>query len=81
MKTAEAFLDSINQSIVNAEKQANSVPRMGMNVYLDKSTMVMQQFTDPNSFKHAQKITARKGQSSTLRNVLDGNGSLQAKKI
>lgn len=81
MNTAQAFLDSINQSIANAEKQANSVPRMGMNVYLDKSTMVMQQFTDPNSFKHAQKITARKGSSSTLRNVLDGNGSLQAKKI
>lgn len=81
MNTAEAFLDSINQSIANAEKQANSVPRMGMNVYLDKSTMVMQTFTDPSAFAHAKKVTARKGQSSCLRNVLDGNGSLQAKKI
>ena len=77
MNTAEAFLDSINRSIANAEKQSNSIPRMGMNVYLDKSTPIMVQFTNPDSFKHAQKITARKGQSSTLRNVLDGNGKLQ----
>tara|TARA_Y100001938_G_scaffold148206_1_gene231284 strand:- start:904 stop:1137 length:234 start_codon:yes stop_codon:yes gene_type:complete len=77
MNTAEAFLDSINQSIANAEKEANSIPRKGMNVYLDKSTMVMQQFADPSAFAHAKQVTARKGQSSCLRNVLDGAGRLQ----
>ena len=77
MNTAQAFLDSINQSIANAEKEANSIPRMGMNVYLDKSTMVMQQFSDPNAFSHAKKVTARKGQSSCLRNVIDDGGRLQ----
>jgi len=77
MNTSEAFLDSINQSITNAEKEANSIPRKGMNVYLGKSTMVMQQFADPSAFSHAKQVTARKGQSSCLRNVLDGGGRLQ----
>ena len=48
-----------------------------MNVYLDKSTMEMQQFTDPSAFAHAKKVTARAGQSSCLRNVLDAGGRLQ----
>ena len=77
MNTAEAFLDSIKQSITNAEKVANSIPRKGMNVYLDKSTMVMQTFSDPSTFAHAKKVTARAGQSSCLRNVLDAGGRLQ----
>jgi hypothetical protein len=77
MDTAQAFIDSMNQSIANAEKIANSIPRKGLNVYLDKSTMVMQQFTDPSAFDHAKKVTARAGQSSCLRNVLDAGGRLQ----
>jgi len=77
MDTAQAFIDSINQSIANAEKIANSIPRKGMNVYLDKSTMQMQQFYDPNAFAYAKKVTARAGQSSCLRNVLDAGGRLQ----
>jgi hypothetical protein len=66
-----------SNKIANAEKEANSIPRKGMNVYLDKSTMVMQQFTDPSAFSHAKQISSRKGQSSTLRNVLVGGGRLQ----
>jgi len=77
MNTAQAFIDSMNQSIANAEKIANSIPRKGLNIYLDKSTMVMQQFTDPSAFDHAKKVTARAGQSSCLRNVLDAGGRLQ----
>ena len=42
MDTAQAFLADIQKSITNATKVANSIPRKGMNVYLDKSTMVMQ---------------------------------------
>ena len=41
MDTAQAFLADIANSITQAEKVANSIPRKGMNVYLDKSTMVM----------------------------------------
>ena len=77
MNTSEAFLASIENSIANAEKEANSIPRKGMNVYLDKSTMVMQQFADPSAVSHAKQISSRKGQSSTLRNVLVGGGRLQ----
>jgi len=77
MNTAQAFIDSINQSIANAEKIANSIPKKGLNVYLDKSTMVMQTFNDPNAFAHAKKVTSRAGQSSCLRNVLDAGGRLQ----
>ena len=77
MNTAQAFIDSINQSIANAEKIANSIPKKGLNVYLDKSTMDMQIFNDPSAFAHAKKVTARAGQSSCLRNVLDAGGRLQ----
>ena len=77
MNTAQAFLESINQSIANAEKIANSIPKKGLNVYLDKSTMVMQTFSDPSAFEYAKKVTARAGQSSCLRNVLDAGGRLQ----
>jgi hypothetical protein len=77
MNTSEAFLASINESIANAKKIANSIPKKGLNVYLDKSTMVMQTFSDPSAFAHAKKVTARAGQSSCLRNVLDAGGRLQ----
>ena len=77
MNTAQAFIDSINQSIANAEKIANSIPKKGLNVYLDKSTMVMQTFNDPSAFAHTKKVTARAGQSSCLRNVLDTGCRLQ----
>ena len=77
MNTAEAFLNSINQSIANAEKESNSIPRMGMNVYLDKSTMVMQTFSDPSAFNKAKQATDRKGQSSILRLQMDGMGKRQ----
>jgi hypothetical protein len=77
MNTSEAFVDSIKQSIANAEKIANSIPKKGLNVYLDKSTMVMQTFSDPSAFEYAKKVTARAGQSSCLRNVLDAGGRLQ----
>ena len=77
MNTTEAFLASIEQSIANAEKIANSIPKKGLNVYLDKSTMEMQVFNDPSAFAHAKKVTSRAGQSSCLRNVLDAGGRLQ----
>ncbi len=77
MNTAQAFLADIEQSIKSAEKIANSIPKKGLNVYLDKSTMVMQTFNDPSAFTHAKKVTARAGQSSCLRNVLDAGGRLQ----
>ena len=77
MNTAKAFLDSINDSIAHGEKIANSIPRKGLNIYLDKSTMVMQTFSDPNAFEYAKQATARKGQSSILRMQMDGNGRLQ----
>ena len=77
MNTSEAFLASIEQSIASAEKIANSIPKKGLNVYLDKSTMVMQQFADPSAFSNAKQVTARKGQSSCLRNVIDAGGRLQ----
>ena len=77
MNTAEAFIASIDQSKALGEKIANSIPKKGLNVYLDKSTMVMQTFSDPSAFAHAKKVTARAGQSSCLRNVLDAGGRLQ----
>lgn len=81
MNTTEAFLDSINQSIANAEKIANSIPKKGLNVYLDKSTMVMQTFSDPSAFEYAKQATARKGNSSILRMQMDGAGRTQAKAL
>lgn len=79
MNTAQAFLNSINESIAHGAKMANSIPRKGLNVYLDKSTMVMQQFVDPSAFDKAKQATARKGQSSILRMQMDGNGTIQTK--
>jgi len=70
------FINSINQSISSAERASNSVPRKGMNVYLDKSTMVMQTFVSPSAFKDAKSATARTGQSSILRRQMAGGGRL-----
>ena len=81
MNTTEAFLADIQKSITNAEKIANSIPRKGLNVYLDKSTMVMQTFNDPSAFEYAKQATARKGQSSILRMQMDGAGRTQAKAL
>ena len=81
MNTSEAFLASIEQSIASAEKIANSIPKKGLNVYLDKSTMVMQTFSDPSSFEYAKQATARKGQSSILRMQMDGAGRTPSKAL
>lgn len=77
MNTTEAFLESINQSIANVEKQVNSQPRKGMMIYLDKSTPVMVQYANQESFNKAKSVSSRAGQSSCLRNVLDAGGRLQ----
>ena len=81
MDTTQAFLADIQKSIANAEKMANSIPKKGMNIYLDKSTMVMQTFNDPSAFAHAKKVTARAGHSSCLRNVFDAGGRTQVKAL
>lgn len=49
----------------------------GMNVYLDKSTMVMQKFKTKSAFKNAKAVTSRRGQSSCLRNVTDNQMSIK----
>tara|TARA_Y100000356_G_scaffold125172_1_gene121840 strand:+ start:669 stop:914 length:246 start_codon:yes stop_codon:yes gene_type:complete len=79
MNTSEAFIASIEESIKSAEKIANSIPKKGMNIYLDKSTMIMQTFNDPSAFANAKQATNRKGQSSILRMQMDGAGRTQAK--
>ena len=77
MNTTEAFLQDIQRSITNAKRQADSQPRKGMVVYLDKSTPIMVQYKSSEAFDNAKRMTSRKGQSSCLRNVLDGNGRIQ----
>ena len=71
MNTAQAFLQDIERSIANAKRQADSQPRKGMVVYLDKSTPIMVQYKSSEAFDNAKRMTSRKGQSSCLRNVLD----------
>ena len=51
---------------------------MGMNVYLDKSTMVMQKFKNKDAFRKAKAETARRGQGSLLRNVSDNQNSINS---
>tara|TARA_Y100000022_G_scaffold79085_1_gene68163 strand:- start:2213 stop:2449 length:237 start_codon:yes stop_codon:yes gene_type:complete len=75
------FIADMNASIAKHEKELASQPRKGMMVYLDKSTPILVQYASTESFNKAKQMTSRKGQSSCLRNVLDGNGSLQAKKF
>ena len=77
MNTAQAFLADLKKSAILMEKEINSQPRKGMMVYLDKSTPIMVQYASVSSFNKAKSITSRKGQSSCLRNVIDGGGRLQ----
>ncbi len=81
MNTAEAFLADIEKSKAINKKIMDSIPRKGLNVYLDKSTMQMQQFYDPKAFAYAKQATARKGQSSILRMQMDGAGRTQSKAL
>ena len=71
------FIADMNVSIAKHEKELASQPRKGMMVYLDKSTPILVQYASEESFNQAKSMTSRKGQSSCLRNVLDGNGRLQ----
>jgi hypothetical protein len=77
MNTAEAFLQDIERSIKQVEQQANSQPRKGMMVYLDKSTPIMVQYASEDSFNKAKAVSSRKGQQSCLRNVIDNGGRKQ----
>lgn len=77
MNTAEAFLQDIELSIKQVEKEANSQPRKGMMVYLDKSTPIMVQYANESSFNKAKAVSSRKGQQSCLRNVIDNGGRMQ----
>ena len=54
MNTAEAFLQDIERSIANAERQADSQPRKGMVVYLDKSTPIMVQYKSSEAARHVR---------------------------
>ena len=77
MDTAQAFYASMEQGKALGDKIKASIPYKGMNTYRDKSTMVMERFIDPKAFQYAKQVTARAGQSSCLRNVLDAGGRLQ----
>ena len=77
MNTAEAFLQDIELSIKQVEKEANSQPRKGMMVYLDKSTPIMVQYASESSFNKAKAVSSRKGSQSCLRNVIDNGGRTQ----
>tara|TARA_B100000035_G_scaffold41966_1_gene31455 strand:+ start:1889 stop:2113 length:225 start_codon:yes stop_codon:yes gene_type:complete len=71
------FIADMNASIAKHEREANSRPRKGMMIYLDKNTPVLVQYANDDDFNKAKSVTARKGQSSCLRNVIDGGGRLQ----
>lgn len=71
------FIADMNASIAKHEKELASQPRKGMMVYLDKSTPILVQYASSDAFNKAKSITSRKGQSSCLRNVIDGGGRLQ----
>ena len=71
------FIADMNASIAKHEKELASQPRKGMMVYLDKSTPILVQYASSDSFNKAKSVTSRKGQSSCLRNVIDGGGRLQ----
>lgn len=77
MDSAQAFLQDMEQSIKDAEKRANSQPRKGMMVYLDKSTPIMVQYASESSFNKAKAVSSRKGSQSCLRNVIDNGGRIQ----
>jgi hypothetical protein len=71
------FIADMNASIKKHEKELASQPRKGMMVYLDKSTPILVQYASADSFNKAKSISSRRGQSSCLRNVIDGGGRLQ----
>jgi len=71
------FIADMNASIKKHEKELASQPRKGMMVYLDKSTPILVQYASADSFNQAKSVSSRKGQSSCLRNVIDGGGRLQ----
>jgi len=71
------FLQDMEQSIANYEKQQNSKPRRGMMVYLDKNTPILVQYADEKDFNKAKAVSSRKGQQSCLRNVIDNGGRMQ----
>ena len=77
MDQALSFIEDMERSIALAEKKANSIPRRGMMVYLDKTTPVMVQYTNDADFQKAKSVSSRKGSSSCLRNVIDAGGRLQ----
>ena len=77
MDQALSFIEDMERSIALAEKKANSIPRRGMMVYLDKSTPIMVQYENQDSFNKAKSVSSRAGQSSCLRNVIDAGGRLQ----
>ena len=71
------FIADMNASIAKHERELASQPRKGMMAYLDKSTPILVQYASSDSFNKAKAVTSRKGQSSCLRNVIDGGGRLQ----
>jgi hypothetical protein len=71
------FLQDMEQSIANYEKQQNSKPRRGMMIYLDKNTPILVQYADEKDFNKAKAVSSRKGQQSCLRNVIDNGGRMQ----
>ena len=71
------FLQDMEQSIANYEKQQNSKPRRGMMIYLDKNTPILVQYADEKDFNKAKAVSSRKGQQSCLRNVIDNGGRTQ----
>jgi hypothetical protein len=70
------FIADMNASIERHERELASKPRKGMMVYLDKSTPILVQFANDESFNNAKAISSRKGQQSCLRNVIDNGGKL-----
>lgn len=71
------FIADMKASIAKHEKELASQPRKGMMIYLDKSTPILVQYANADSFNQAKSASSRKGQSSCLRNVLDAGGRLQ----
>ena len=73
------FLQDLNQALAQheQEKSERTVP---VRVFDDKSSSMIVWMTPEQARKH-KKLTSRRGQQSTIRNVLDGNGRLQAKKF
>lgn len=71
------FIADMKASQERWRNPKDSEPRKGMMVYLDKSTPILVQYANADSFNHAKTITSRKGQQSCLRNVTPNGGKLQ----